>query len=87
MPASGVAMPIYLFRCAACDAEHEELLELGATGDRRCPECGGTAKHRFSRVAVKYDGWGFSATDKLVGDNRGKDFKQLRAKAEEISDS
>jgi putative FmdB family regulatory protein len=80
-------MPIYLFRCTKCDAEQEELLGLGETGDRKCPECGGKAKHRMARVAVKYQGWGFSATDNLVGDTKGKDFKALRNKAEEISDS
>ena len=80
-------MPIYLFRCTGCDAEHEELLPLGETADRPCPECGKPAKHRFARIAVKYEGWGFTATDSLVGNSRGKDFKQLRSKAEEISDS
>lgn len=80
-------MPIYLFRCKDCDVEHEELLALGETGDRSCPECGGRATHRFARIAVKYEGWGFSATDSLVGDSHGKDFKALRSKAEQISDS
>ena len=80
-------MTIYLFRCTKCEVEHEELLPLGDTGDRKCPECGAKAKHRFSRVAVKYDGWGFTATDKLVGDTKGKDFKKLRESAEKISDS
>jgi putative FmdB family regulatory protein len=80
-------MPIYVFRCTKCNVEHEELLPLGETGDRKCPECGKPAKHRLARVAVKYSGWGFSATDSLVGDTAGKDFKQLRNKAEEISDS
>jgi len=80
-------MPIYLFRCAECEAEHEELLPLGETGDRTCPDCGGKATHQFARVAIKYDGWGFTATDSLVSDTKGKDFKQLRSKAEEISDS
>ncbi len=80
-------MPIYLFRCTDCSAEHEALLRLGDTGERTCPECGGTAKHRLARVAVKYEGWGFTATDSLVSDPKGKDFKQLRSKAEEISDS
>ena len=80
-------MPIYLFHCSDCDAEHEELLPLGETADRSCPACGGTATHKFARIAVKYEGWGFTATDSLVGDTKGKDFKQLRTKAEEISDS
>jgi putative FmdB family regulatory protein len=80
-------MPIYVFRCTKCEAEHEELLGLGDTADRKCPECGGNAKHRLARVAVKYEGWGFTATDSLVSDTKGKDFKQIRSKAEEISDS
>lgn len=87
MPGCGLEMPIYSFRCVDCGAEHDELLGLGETADRVCPDCGGAARHRFSRVAVKYAGWGFSATDSLVGDTKGKDFKQLRSKAEEISDS
>ena len=87
VPRFGLDMPTYLFRCTKCEAEHEALLPLGETADRKCPECGGKAKHRFSRVAVKYAGWGFTATDKLVGDPKGKDFKQLRTKAEEISES
>ncbi|HVU61328.1 MAG TPA: FmdB family zinc ribbon protein [Mycobacteriales bacterium] len=86
VPHNGVVMPLYLFRCTACDAEHEALLGLGETGDRACPECGGTAKHRFARIAVKYEGWGFTATDSLVSDTKGKDFKAIRSKAEEISD-
>jgi len=37
-------------------------------------------------VAVRYEGWGFTATDSLVSDTRGKDFRTLRDKAEQISD-
>ena len=80
-------MPIYLFRCDDCSAEHDALLPLGETADRACPECGGVARHRFSRVAVKYGGWGFTATDSLVSDTKGKDFKKLSETAEKISDS
>jgi putative FmdB family regulatory protein len=79
-------MPIYLFRCTSCDAEAELLLPLGEIAARRCSECGGEAKHRLARVAVKYGAWGFGATDSLVSDTRGKDFRALRAKAEQISD-
>jgi putative FmdB family regulatory protein len=79
-------MPLYLFRCTSCDLESEVLLPLGATADRTCPECGGTAKHRFARIAVKYNGWGFTATDSLIGETAGKDFKKLRETAEKISD-
>jgi putative FmdB family regulatory protein len=79
-------MPLYLFRCTACGAESEHLLRLGRTADRECEACGGTARHRFARIAVKYNDWGFGATDSLVSDTRGKDFKALRETAEKISD-
>jgi putative FmdB family regulatory protein len=79
-------MPVYLFRCTSCEVESEALLPLGETGDRPCPECGHPARHRFARIAVKYEGWGFTATDSLVSDTRGKDFKRLRETAEKISD-
>lgn len=79
-------MPLYVFRCAECGAESELLLPLGETADRPCEACGGTARHRFARLAVKYEGWGFGATDRLVSDTRGKDFKALRETAERISE-
>jgi putative FmdB family regulatory protein len=80
-------MPIYVFRCEDCQTSAELLLPLGDTEPRRCEECGGHARHRLSRVAVRYQGWGFTATDSLVRDTRGKDFAALREKAEQISDS
>ena len=42
---------------------------------------------KLSRVAVTYGSWGFTATDTLVGDTTGKDFKTLKAKAQEIADT
>ena len=81
-------MPIYEYRCRACDEVEEHLLPLGDAGPTVCAACGGELRKKFSRVAVKYEGWGFSATDKLISDDRGprKDFKTLRSKAEQISD-
>jgi putative FmdB family regulatory protein len=80
-------MPVYVFRCRACGAESERLLPLGDTGPRPCEACGGEARQRFGRVAVSYNDFGFTATDSLVSDPRGKDFRTLREKANEISDS
>ena len=82
-------MPVYVFYCPLCQGENEHLLKLGDTAPRPCPTegCEGTASLRFSRVAVKYDSFGFTRTDTLVSDPKGKDFKALRTKAEEISDS
>ncbi|HWH31708.1 MAG TPA: FmdB family zinc ribbon protein [Egibacteraceae bacterium] len=81
-------MPIYEYRCETCGADDERLQALGADAPvDGCQACGGPLKRRFSRVAVKYQGWGFSSTDALVADNRGKDFRALRDRAERISDA
>jgi putative FmdB family regulatory protein len=80
-------MPIYVFRCTGCSAEMELLLPLGETEPQPCTACGAEARHRLARVAVRYNTWGFTATDSLVGDTRGKDFTKLRTEAEKISDS
>jgi putative FmdB family regulatory protein len=80
-------MPTYVFHCAGCEAEIELLLPLGETAPRTCGGCGGEARLRLARVAVRYNSWGFTATDSLVSDTRGKDFIELRTKAEQISDS
>jgi putative FmdB family regulatory protein len=78
-------VPLYEYRCDGCGAEHELLLEIGAAAPA-CPACAGVLRKRFSRVAVRYSGWGFKATDSLVRDTRGKDFQALRDKAEQIAE-
>ena len=53
---------------------------------RPCQACEGELRRRWSRVAVKYQGWGFTSTDKLVGDDRrNQDFRALRDRAERIA--
>jgi putative FmdB family regulatory protein len=78
-------VPVYEFRCASCGGHEEMLLALGETADRPCP-CGGLRRRRFGRIGVRYGSWGFPATDRLVADTRGKDFKALRERAERIRD-
>jgi hypothetical protein len=42
----------------------------------------------WSRVGVRFSGWGFRSTDGLLPDGRPRrDFKRLKEKAEEIVDS
>ncbi len=79
-------MPIYEYACRACGAVEEHLLALGADGPAACAAFGGELRRKFSRVAVKYEGWGFTRTDSLVNDTRGKDYKALRERAERIAD-
>ena len=79
-------MPVYEYLCRECSAVEEHLLPIGAPGPGACRACGGELRKKFSRVAVRYRGWGFSATDRLVSDTRGRDFDALRSKAEQIAD-
>lgn len=80
-------MPIYEYRCEACGQDLERLQPMGAGPPADgCPACGGSLRRRFSRVAVKYEGWGFSSTDSLVARTQGKDFKAMRERAERIGD-
>lgn len=79
-------MPVYEYACRSCSEVEEHLLPLGADGPAACAACGGELRRKFSRVAVRYEGWGFTSTDSLVNDTRGKDFKELRSRAERIAD-
>ena len=80
-------MPIYEFRCRACGATVEELLPIGAPSPKKCQVCGGPLKKVYGRVGVKFEGWGFRSTDRLLPNDRPrKDFKKLREKAEEIAE-
>ncbi len=81
-------MPVYEYRCKACNHELEEVQRMGAGPPGPCPECGGELRRVYGRVGVRFSGWGFSSTDSLVPEDRPrKDFRRLREKAEEIADS
>lgn len=81
-------MPIYDYRCEACGgvAEHV-LLGFDAPAPTACPSCGSGPLSRVysgGRVQIALNGWGFSKTDALISDTRGKDFKQLKERAARI---
>ncbi|HEV8683608.1 MAG TPA: zinc ribbon domain-containing protein [Actinomycetota bacterium] len=81
-------MPLYEYRCRACGHHVEELQPMGSGAPGPCPACGGELRRAYGRVGVRLEGWGFSRTDGLIPDDRPrKDFKRLREKAEEITDS
>ena len=80
-------MPVYEYRCRTCESMVEEIQPMGAPPPGPCPKCGGELKRIYSRVGVKFSGWGFTSTDSLVRDDRPrKDFRKLREKADEIAD-
>jgi predicted nucleic acid-binding Zn ribbon protein len=61
---------------------------MGSGPPGPCPACGGRLRRVYGRVGVRFSGWGFSSTDSLVpGDRPRKDFRALRDKAEEITES
>lgn len=61
---------------------------MGAGPPGPCPECGGVLRRAWSRVGIRFSGWGFQSTDSLVSADRPKkDFRRLREKADEIADS
>jgi putative FmdB family regulatory protein len=81
-------MPVYEYGCTTCEARLDRLLPFDKADEPGpCPDCGGALERRFSRVAVRYDSWGFNATDSLVPDRPGRnDLNAVRAKAEQLSE-
>jgi putative FmdB family regulatory protein len=81
-------VPVYEYVCASCAERVERLLaHQDADAPGPCPACAGPLERRFSRVAVKLQGWGFSATDGMVADRPGRgSFKQVQERAERLSD-
>lgn len=82
-------MPVYEYVCGTCGASHDRILPHARADDPGpCPSCDSDAlARRFSRVAVRYEGWGFKATDGLVADRPSRgDYREVRERAERISE-
>jgi len=85
-----VDVPVYEYVCKGCGERLEEIQAMGAGPPGPCPACGGELRRAYGRVAVRFSGWGFSSTDRLLPDDRRsarKDFRALREKAEEMRDA
>lgn len=81
-------MPVYDFKCQACGEREEHILLTGETAPEACAACGGALKRTYggARVHIALEGWGFSKTDSLIRDTRGKDFKALKERAARMVD-
>ena len=78
-------MPVFGYRCEGCGARTDHVVLPGEDPPSRCADCGGTLKRTWSaRLHVSLEGWGFSKTDSLISDTRGKDFKALKERAQRI---
>ena len=83
-------MPVYEYVCAACAVRTDRVLPHSRADEPGvCASCGGELRRRFSRIAVRYVGWGFNHTDALVPDRPGgrNDWKAVRERAEKLSDT
>lgn len=78
-------VPVFEYRCSACEVLREVIVLPGEQAPRECPECGGRLRRRWSRVGVQLVGWGFARNDALVGENGSrKPYRTVRDKAAEL---
>ncbi len=56
-------MPIYQYRCSACDQLHEQKEGFDAPSEHQCPHCGALARRLFHPPAILFKGPGFYSTD------------------------
>jgi putative FmdB family regulatory protein len=81
-------MPVFGFKCTACARREDVIVLPGEEIPTACSECGGELKRTWAgRLHVSLEGWGFSKTDSYLPDDRPRrDFKQLKERAERITD-
>ena len=81
-------MPIFGFKCTACDHREDVIVLPGEDTPTACSRCGGEIKRTWTgRVHISLEGWGFSKTDSYLPDDRPRrDFKQLKERAERLTD-
>ncbi|HPR64632.1 MAG TPA: zinc ribbon domain-containing protein [Thermoanaerobaculia bacterium] len=56
-------MPLYEFRCTACQAEIEVLLSISDPYPDTCERCGGTLVKKINAPAIQFKGSGWYITD------------------------
>jgi putative FmdB family regulatory protein len=82
-----VDVPVFEYRCSPCGATHEVIVLPGEQPPVACPECGGSLRRCWSRVGVRFVGWGFARNDALIPENGARrPFRTLRDKAAELFD-
>lgn len=64
-------MPVYEYRCRACDHQFEVQQSISDDALETCDECGGELRKVFSPVGIAFKGSGFYKTDNRSGSSRG----------------
>jgi putative FmdB family regulatory protein len=65
-------MPIYVYRCADCDAETERRQGFSDAPLTTCDDCGGRLRRVLQPAGVIFKGSGFYSTDYRNGANGNK---------------
>ena len=81
-------MPVFGFKCTACGRREDFVVLPGEELPTACTDCGADLKRTWGgRLHVSLQGWGFSKTDSYLPDDRPRrDFKQLKERAERLTD-
>jgi len=79
-------VPVFDYKCTSCGERREHIVLPGDAPPSTCDACGAAVKRVYGggRVHISFEGWGFTKTDSLISDTRGKDFKALRERAQRI---
>lgn len=56
-------MPLYDYRCTACDREVEVMHGINDSGPETCEHCGGTMRKALSSPAIHFKGSGWAKKD------------------------
>lgn len=79
-------MPIYVYRCLACDNAHEALQKFSDPVLTICPSCGGPLQKQFTpEVGLSFKGRGFYITDYVKNKNGDKSTSRDPEKAKSES--
>jgi putative FmdB family regulatory protein len=64
-------MPLYAYRCKACDNVFEKHQRMTDEPWKQCPVCAGEVRRMISNVGVVFKGAGFYITDNRNGNGNG----------------
>ncbi|MFM7068355.1 MAG: FmdB family zinc ribbon protein, partial [Actinomycetes bacterium] len=60
-------MPVYEYRCRACNHQFEATQAFSDDALTECPECGGELRKVFGSVGIAFKGSGFYKNDSRSG--------------------
>jgi len=66
-------MPIYLYRCSACESTHEVFAKMSDPAPTRCESCGaeGSLQRQLSRTSFALKGGGWYSEGYAGSSNQG----------------